>query len=80
LEIGEIAINLADKTIYSKDARGDIITLGHGQQARAGSLITPADAAPMNPKTGDMWIDTTSSNFDKYVWYDDGSSQQWIKI
>jgi hypothetical protein len=34
LDIGEVAINLADKKIFTKDAAGDILQLGNTEEAR----------------------------------------------
>lgn len=36
------------------------------------------DAAPTSPRTGDLWFDT--NNLELFVWYDDGSSAQWVSI
>lgn len=34
------------------------------------------DTAPASPMQGDMWFDSTSAQ--TYVWYDDGTSSQWV--
>jgi len=34
------------------------------------------DSAPTGPEAGDMWWN--SGNGKLYIWYDDGSSQQWV--
>ena len=32
--------------------------------------------APVSPKVGTLWFDTVGGQL--YVWYDDGTSQQWV--
>ena len=34
--------------------------------------------APANPHSGNEWVDTAT--FKKYVYYDDGSSAQWVQV
>jgi hypothetical protein len=42
----------------------------------AGSSVTVADTAPTSPSAGDQWFD--SSSLTMFVYYADGSSNQWI--
>ena len=42
-----------------------------------GASVTTADTAPSSPSDGDLWYDTTTLRL--YVYYDDGSSSQWVK-
>lgn len=42
-----------------------------------GASVTTADSAPASPSDGDLWYDTTTLRL--YVYYDDGSSSQWVK-
>ncbi len=42
-----------------------------------GASVTTADAAPSSPSDGDLWYDTTTLRL--YVYYNDGSSSQWVK-
>lgn len=51
LEPGELAINLADRQIYSKTTAGTVISLG-------GSALLPEfiDSNPTNPAIGQQWI------------------------
>ena len=39
--------------------------------------VTSSDTAPSNPDDGDLWFN--SSNLQLYVYYNDGSSNQWVK-
>ena len=42
----------------------------------AGSSVTNSDTAPSSPSDGDMWFNTTDTQL--YVYYNDGSSSQWV--
>jgi len=42
-----------------------------------GASVTISDAAPSSPSAGDMWFD--SEDLILYVYYNDGSSSQWVK-
>lgn len=37
-----------------------------------------SDLAPSNPAPGDIWFDSTTAQL--YIWYDDGSSTQWVNV
>ena len=41
-----------------------------------GSSVTVSDTAPTSPSAGDMWYD--SSILQTFVYYNDGSSSQWV--
>lgn len=41
-------------------------------------LTIIADAAPVTDSDGQMWWD--SSTGDLFIWYNDGSSSQWVQI
>jgi len=43
-----------------------------------GSSVTTSDTAPATPSDGDLWYKT--SNAKTYVWYEDGSSDQWVEV
>ena len=42
-----------------------------------GASVTTSDTAPSSPSDGDLWYDTTTLRL--YVYYNDGSSSQWVK-
>ena len=46
--------------------------------AGGGSSVTVSDTAPTNPSDGDTWFDTTDATLN--VYYNDGSSAQWVGI
>lgn len=48
LEIGELAVNTADKKLYTKHNNGSVVVIG--------TYITISSAAPSNPQVNDLWI------------------------
>jgi hypothetical protein len=52
LEEGELAVNLADRKLYTKDTGGAVILLGVGVQ------VYKQAAAPTIASDGDFWIQT----------------------
>jgi len=43
-----------------------------------GSSVTTDDTAPVSPSDGDLWYDSTTGK--TFVWYEDGSSDQWVEV
>jgi hypothetical protein len=66
LQTGEIAINFADKSIFTKDGGGTVIELARD--------ILKSSTAPTSPVAGNFWYDTTNDVFNYY----DGSG--WIAV
>ena len=48
LDIGELAVNTADKKLYTKHNDNNVVTLG--------TYITISATAPKNPQVNDLWI------------------------
>ena len=48
LDIGELAVNTADKKLYTKHNDGSVIQVG--------TLITVSSTAPSNPQLNELWI------------------------
>lgn len=48
LDIGELAVNTADKKLYTKHNDNNVVTLG--------TYITLSATAPENPQVNDLWI------------------------
>jgi len=44
----------------------------------SGASVSVSDSAPDSPSAGDLWFD--SSDLKMYIYYNDGSSQQWIDV
>lgn len=48
LDIGELAVNTADKKLYTKHSDGKVVLIG--------TFITISPTAPENPSVNDLWI------------------------
>lgn len=48
LDIGELAVNTADKKLYTKHSDGSVVLIG--------TFITISPTAPENPSVNDLWI------------------------
>lgn len=48
LEIGELAVNTADKKLYTKHNDGSVVLIG--------TFITISSTEPSNPQLNDLWI------------------------
>ena len=48
LDIGELAVNTADKNLYTKLSNGKVVLIG--------TFITISPTAPENPSVNDLWI------------------------
>ena len=48
LDIGELAVNTADKKLYTKHSDGSVVLIG--------TFITISSTAPKNPSVNDLWI------------------------
>jgi len=47
-------------------------------KAAAGEAVTISDTPPSNPGVGDLWFDSSVAK--TYVYYNDGSSNQWVQM
>jgi hypothetical protein len=66
LEIGEVALNLADRKLYTKDNSNNVIQVGHPY---VGAV------APTSPAEGDLWYNTANDSlmaFDGTAWQSAG--------
>lgn len=48
LVLGELAVNTADKKLYTKHSDNTVVQVG--------TLITVSSTAPTNPTVNDLWI------------------------
>ena len=48
LEIGELAVNTADKKLYTKHSNNTVVQIG--------TTITISSTAPASPAINDLWI------------------------
>jgi hypothetical protein len=49
LQVGELAVNTADKKLYSKHNDNSVVLIG--------THITISSTAPSNPQLNDLWIE-----------------------
>jgi len=64
LEVGEIAINLTDRKIYTRNA-GGVVEI---PASSSGAGVTVSSSAPSSPTQGDMWLDTINAiQFTRYA-------------
>ena len=47
-----------------------------GALADTGASVTVSETAPVSPNEGDLWLNSTEAKM--YVYYDDGTSAQWV--
>lgn len=57
LEIGEVALNLADRKLYTKNNSGNVIQVGHPYVSAT---------APTSPAEGDLWYNTSTNSLQAY--------------
>ena len=66
---------------YSDGTSSQWVEIGAGGTISGGggggSSVTVSDAAPSSPADGDMWFNSTDTKL--YIYYNDGSSSQWVQ-
>ena len=67
---GEIGADGDDGAAGQKGEKGD--------GSAGGASVTISDNAPSSPNNGDLWWE--SDTFDLHVYYQDGTSNQWVSI
>ncbi len=72
IQRGELAINLADKALFTKDQSDKIVQLG------GGSTLEISVTAPAAPKPNALWWKSDTSQL--FVRYKDADSEQWVEI
>ena len=76
---GESGANGNDGSDGDKGQKGELGTKGDkGDGSAGGASVTISDNAPSSPNNGDLWWE--SDTFDLHVYYQDGSSNQWVSI
>tara|TARA_R110001592_G_scaffold52138_10_gene159769 strand:- start:735 stop:1028 length:294 start_codon:yes stop_codon:yes gene_type:complete len=76
LALGELAINTTDGDIYIKKSVSGTESIVHLN--RGSVFFTQSSSAPSSPLEGDMWRD--DADLKTYIYYNDGSSSQWVEI
>jgi len=65
------------QSIFETDTLGSFVWDGSAWQAAGGGgSIEVSSTAPASPGSGDLWWDSDDGKL--YIYYDDGSSQQWV--
>lgn len=75
--IGDLYFNTGDSKLYVWDGVSWIVSSGSGGTG-GGTGVTTSDAVPSSASDGDIWYDSTNGN--TYVYYDDGTSSQWVEL
>ena len=77
---GDMWFNSSDLKLYIRYNDGAtsqwIIAAPAGSAAAAGPGVTVSDTAPASPSDGDMWYNSLSLKM--FVYYNDGTSSQWV--
>ena len=76
---GAPGANGNDGSDGDKGQKGELGTKGDkGDGSAGGASVTISDNAPSSPNNGDLWWE--SDTFDLHVYYQDGTSNQWVSI
>lgn len=74
LEVGELAVNLNDRKLFTKNNLNTIVELGGGGGGGAELWIGPSNNPP--PTTDYFWWNNETGRL--YIFYNDGDSGQWV--
>lgn len=74
LEIGELAVNLADAKLYTKNPSGTVIELSGG--SGGGSSVVISTTAPSGSNSGDLWWNSEEGKLK--IYYTDADTSQWV--
>jgi hypothetical protein len=65
------------QVIYETDTESTFVWTGSAWIASGGGAsVTVSETAPVSPAEGDLWLNSTEAKM--YVYYDDGTSAQWV--
>jgi hypothetical protein len=77
LQLGELALNTNDGKLYTKKSVGGVDTIVDLSAGTAGGAsVTVSTTPPSSPNDGDLWWDSTNGVLK--VFYNDGTSTQWV--
>ena len=65
-------------TYTYNSSKGYWTAASSGGGGGGGASVTTSDTAPSSPSDGDLWFDSSVAK--TYVYYNDGSSSQWIQL
>jgi len=66
---GDVYWNSTDKSLYSSDGTA---------WRKVGPLVSIGTTAPTAPTVGQLWWRSDTGRM--MLWYDDGTSQQWVPV
>ena len=68
-----------DLYVYYEDGSSNQwVSITNNSSSGGGASVSIADTAPSSPSNGDLWWE--SDTFDLHIYYEDGSSNQWVSI
>ena len=73
---GELAVNLNDRKLYTKDHLNAIIEIGAGGGGGGGASLWVGVSANPPPTTDYFWFNSDTGRL--YIYYNDGDSGQWV--
>lgn len=65
-------------TYTYSSSKGYWTAAASGGGGGGGASVTTGDTPPTSPSVGDLWFDSSVAK--TYVYYDDGSSSQWVQL
>jgi hypothetical protein len=75
LAVGELAFNEVDGGLYIGRSNASVVQVNAGG---GGAKVTISDTPPVTPNVGDLWWESDSGAL--LIWYNDGTSTQWVAI
>lgn len=73
---GELAINLSDRKLYTKNHLGAIVEVGAGGGGGGGAQLWTGGSTNPPPTTDYFWFNSDTGRL--YIYYVDGDSGQWV--
>jgi hypothetical protein len=74
LKVGEIAIDTLTGALYTKQSDGSVVEIGGGSEGGSGGGLTISPTEPVDPSTGDMWLESTTGRV--WIWDED----KWLEF
>jgi len=77
LAVGELAVNLNDRKIFTKNHLNAIVELGGGGGGTGGASLWVGTSNNPPPTTDYFWFNSDTGRL--YIYYNDGDSGQWVE-
>ena len=75
---GEFTLPTADGSADQVLVTNGSGTVSWADQSGGGASVTVSDTAPGSPSEGDLWFESDTGK--TFVYYNDGSSSQWVEV